>query len=367
MTEPPFRAEHVGSLLRPARLRTAHRDRAAGKINPDEFRRIQDDAIRDAVALQERLGFKLATDGEFRRASYWSHFLEAVEGMTVKPSPFRFSDAAGHESEFLAPHVTGKVRRKHSISGEEFRFLTSVARAMPKVTIPSAPTMHLYGGSKAVDRTAYPTDDAYYADLARIFRDEFAELAAQGCRYVQIDEVPLAMLCDATVRAKVQAGGWDPARLVREYVKLLNDCMESRPAGMTFGMHLCRGNLRGTWLSSGGYEYVAEQMFGGVTVDAFFLEFDSARAGDFTPLRFVPKDKRVVLGLISTKTPVLEKPDQLARRIDDAARFVDLDRLSISPQCGFASTVAGNPVTFEDEVKKLELVVETARTVWGSA
>jgi len=367
MTEPPFRAEHVGSLLRPMRLRTAHRDLAAGKITQDEFRRLQDDAIRDAVALQERLGFKLVTDGEFRRASYWSHFLEAVDGMTVKPSPFHFSDSSGKETEFLAPYVTGKVKRKHAISGDEFRFLKSVAHAMPKVTIPSAPTMHLYGGSRAIDRDTYPTDAAYYADLAQIFRDEFAELAAAGCRYAQIDEVPLAMLCDATVRAKVVANGWDPARLVREYVKLLNDCMEPRPRGMIFAMHLCRGNLRGTWLSSGGYDYVAEQMFGGVKVDAFFLEFDSARAGDFSPLRFVPKDKRVVLGLVSTKTPVLEKPDELRRRIDDAARYVDLDRLSISPQCGFASTVAGNPVTFEDEVKKLELVVDTARKVWGTA
>ncbi len=367
MTEPPFRAEHVGSLLRPARLRTAHRDLAAGKIGQDEFRRLQDDAIRDAVALQERLGFRLVTDGEFRRASYWSHFLDAVEGMTVKPSPFHFSDSSGKETEFLAPHVIGKVRRKRPISGDEFAFLKSVAKVLPKVTIPSAPTMHLYGGARAIDRAVYPTDDAYYADLAGVFREEFAELGRAGCRYVQIDEVPLAMLCDATVRAKVQADGWDPARLVRDYMKLLNGCMTPRPPGMTFGMHLCRGNLRGTWLSSGGYGYVAEAMFGGVDVDAFFLEFDSVRAGDFTPLRFVPKDKRVVLGLISTKTPALEKPDELARRIDDAARYVDLDRLSLSPQCGFASTVAGNPITFDDEVGKLDLVVATARKVWGTA
>ena len=364
-TMPPFRAEHAGSLLRPAALRRAYRDFSDRKLDQAAFAHAQDESVREVVQFQESLGFKLVTDGEFRRASYWSHFIEAVEGFTVKPSPFRFGDTAGRESEFLAPYVVARVGRRRSFSAAEFAYLKSVAKVTVKITVPSAPTMHFYAGRRGVARDAYATDEVYFADLARVYRNELAELAALGCTYVQIDEVPLAMLCDNRIRTQVRAEGWDPDSLVDRYIALLNECLVGRPAGMTVGLHLCRGNFKGTWLSEGGYNYVAEKMFAGVHVDAFFLEYDTPRAGDFTPLAAVPSNKFVVLGLISTKTPVLENADHLRRRIDEAARFVPLDRLALSPQCGFASTAAGNPIAPDDQKKKLTLVVETARKVWG--
>jgi 5-methyltetrahydropteroyltriglutamate--homocysteine methyltransferase len=363
--KPPFRADHVGSLLRPAALKRAFRDRSEGRLSEADFRRIQDGAIRDVVALQESVGLRSVTDGEFRRASYWAHFVEAVDGLEVRDALFDFKDESGERMAFTAPHVSSRVERSRSISADELRFLASVTRETPKITMPSPSTMTFWRGPQGIDPGVYESLDEFLADLARIYREEIAELAALGATYLQLDEVALAMLCDDDVRAAVSARGQDPDGLVERYVATVNRAIGDRPPGVTVAMHVCRGNYKGKWLSSGGYEAIAERVFGAMNVDAFFLEFDSARAGGFEPLRFLSKEKRVVLGLVSSKTPELEDPDHLRRRIDEAARIVPLERLGLSPQCGFASTVAGNPITEDDERRKLAHVVDVARRVWG--
>ncbi|HJO71607.1 MAG: 5-methyltetrahydropteroyltriglutamate--homocysteine S-methyltransferase [Alphaproteobacteria bacterium] len=363
-SNPPFRAEHVGSLLRPKKLTQAFRAHGEGRLNDAEFAAIQDQCIRDVVKLQENVGLKSITDGEFRRASYWSHFVETVEGFGVRPARFKFRDAEGVEQDFLAPIAEGRVARNRSISGGEYEFLAAATRETPKVTIPSPPTMHFWGGAGETD-SVYPDVETFFADLALVYRAEIGALAEAGARYVQVDEVPLAMLCDQNVRDRLAEGGEDAERLIERYIELINACVGDRPPGLTIGLHLCRGNFKGRWLTQGGYDAVAEKMFTGIDVDAFFLEYDTPRAGDFAPLRFVPEEKSVVLGLVTTKSPELENPDDIKRRIDEAAKVVPLDRLAFSPQCGFASTVAGNPVTEKDEIKKLSLIVEVAREVWG--
>lgn len=362
---PPFRAEHVGSLLRPAVLRNAFRDFNGGRIDADRFREVQDQCIREVVALQEELGFQGVNDGEFRRASYWSHFVEATEGFGVARSRFDFHDDTGQVTHFLSPKVTGKIRRARPISGDEFDFLKSVTTHTPKVTLPSPPTMHFWAKPGSSKAGGYADDEAYLADLTRVFQEEIADLAARGATYLQIDEVPLAMLCDETLRERVRADGDDPDALVGRYVDLINACLAGRPRGMTVGMHLCRGNFKGQWLSEGSYGYVAERIFNDINVDAFFLEYDTPRAGDFTPLQNVPDNKSVVLGLISSKTTALEPVDSLLARIDEASRYLPVERLAISPQCGFASAVSGNPISLEDEKRKLGLVQEVASKVWG--
>ena len=362
---PPFRAEHVGSLLRPARLRRAFREFNAGSIDADAFRAIQDESIRDVVRMQQDVGLELVTDGEFRRKSYWSHFVEAVDGLDVAQSRFDFHDDTGQPTHFLSPHVAGKVTRARAISGAEFDFLDTVAEVTPKITVPSPPTMHFWGQPGAAVSAGYPDDDAYLADLAKIYQEELADLAARGATYVQIDEVPLAMLCDPDLRARIEANGENPDQDVQRYVDLMNACVANRPDGLTVAMHLCRGNFKGRWLTEGSYGYVARKLFNDIQVDAFFLEYDTERAGGFEPLAAVPDDKVVVLGLVSTKTPVLENRDDLIRRIEEASRFLPMDRLALSPQCGFASTVAGNPVTVEDQIAKLGLIVNVAAEVWN--
>lgn len=362
---PPFHADHVGSLLRPRELKEAFRRRQEGTLADDAFRQIQDDAIRQVVALQESVGLESITDGEFRRASYWAHFVAAVDGLTVKDALFRFRDAAGEIIAFTAPHVAGPVRRCRPISAHELRFLRGLTRGRPKITLPSPSTMHFWRGPHGIERSAYATAEEFFADLSAVYRDEIADLAELGATYLQMDEVALAMLCDPEVRDAVAGRGDDPDRLVGLYVGAVNQALVGRPPGVTVAMHLCRGNYKGKWMAAGGYEVVAERVFAGANVDAFFLEYDSPRAGDFAPLRFVSPDKAVVLGLVSTKTPVLETPDDLVRRIEQAAQYVPLDRLALSPQCGFASTVAGNPVTEDDERRKLALIVEVAAKVWA--
>jgi 5-methyltetrahydropteroyltriglutamate--homocysteine methyltransferase len=367
-TNPPFHADHVGSLLRPRALTLALRRVAAGELGREEFRAIQDDFISAMVNLQADVGLPVATDGEFRRASYWSHFVEAVAGLTVKESLFAFHDQHGHQQSFTAPHVSGKVRRATPIATAEFAFLAPLAKARgltPKVTLPSPPTMHFWRGRAGIDPAAYESAEAFFADLAQVYREEIAALAHLGCTYIQLDEVPLAMLCDPAVRAQLTARGEDPGALVGLYIRAFNDALCGKPAGMTAAMHMCRGNYKGQWLSEGGYESVAERVFAEVDVDSFLLEYDTPRAGDFAPLRFLGRAKGAVLGLVSTKTPKLESIGALCRRIDEAAKLVPLERLAVSPQCGFASTVAGNPVTPDDQRRKLALVVETARRVWG--
>ena len=360
------RVEHVGSFVRPEALLNAARARKAGTIGEREFRRVQDAAIHDIVRFQESIGLPSITDGEFRRRSWSAGFIDAVDGFALRDGTLGFRNETQVIGVAASPYARTKLKRKQRIVADDYRYLKSVVRSgVPKVTIAAPDVMHFFLGPKAID--AYKDREAFFADLANIYRDEIRELAAEGCTYLQLDDTALPCNCDPRVRADVKARGENPDELTERYIRLHNDCLAGKPADMSVATHLCRGNLKGAWMAEGGYEPVADALFNRLNVDTYCLEYDTERAGDFSPLRFVPKGKRVVLGLISTKTPVLEKPDELARRIDDAARYVDLDRLSISPQCGFASTVAGNPVTFGDEVKKLELVVATARKVWGGA
>jgi 5-methyltetrahydropteroyltriglutamate--homocysteine methyltransferase len=362
--EPPFRADHVGSLLRPVELTRAYRSIIEGKLSTEEYEGITNSAIEKAVKLQEHVGLQSITDGEFRRTSYWSHFVDAIEGMTIGQALFLFRDESG-KMQFTAPKTIAKLRRKRPISVREFRFLKSVTHQTPKITMPSPATMHFWLGRAGVDRTAYPDEDKFFDDLAGIYREEIADLVAAGARYIQIDDVPLAMLCDPNVRESVRERGEDPERLIDQYVHLTNAALASVPPELTVTMHLCRGNYKGKWLAEGGYAYIAERLFNEVAVDGYFLEYDTKRAGDFAPLSQVPEDKVIVLGLITTKTPVLEDSTVLKKRVDEACQYVSLERLAMSPQCGFASTVGGNPLTIEDEKQKLDLLVRTAARIWS--
>jgi 5-methyltetrahydropteroyltriglutamate--homocysteine methyltransferase len=363
---PPFRADHVGSLLRPATLRQAFRDVAGGTLDPAGFARIQDEAVRGVVRLQEEAGLQVVTDGELRRGSYWGRFVERMSGFSIKPAVFKFRDDHGHELEFTATYAHGRLRREQPLAVDELAFLSQVTRVTPKITLPAPSTMHFYRCTDYADRGIYADAPAFFADLVAAFRAEIAALGAAGCRYVQLDEVAVALLCDPAIRAKVEAAGQNAEELVDLYIGAINDAVADAPAGMVIGVHMCRGNFKGRYLSQGGYESVAERLFTETKVNHFLLEYDTPRAGDFAPLRFV-KGKGVVLGLVSSKTPVLETIEELKRRTDEAARYIDLDRLAVSPQCGFASTVAGNPLTEADEAAKLRLVVETARAIWGTA
>lgn len=361
---PPFHADHVGSLLRPAELRQAFRERTQGTISAERFTEIQDKAIRDAIALQEDIGLQSVTDGEFRRSSYWSHFAEGIGGLDVAEARFEFGDKSGERVNFLAPHPTSKLKRPRTLSGEDFDFVKAATSHTPKITLPSPPSMHFWGDWDAHLNAGYADEEEFFDDLAEIYQAEIADLGGRGATYIQIDEVPLAVLCDATVRQGVIDRGDDPDRLVNAYVKLINNSLVGRPKGMTVAMHLCRGNFKGKWLSEGSYQYVAERLFNDINVDAFFLEYDDERSGDFSPLASVPDNKAVVLGLVSSKTPEMESPDDLKRRIDAASKLVPHERLALSPQCGFASVVTGNPVTLDDQVNKLKLIVDVAGQVW---
>jgi 5-methyltetrahydropteroyltriglutamate--homocysteine methyltransferase len=361
---PPFRADHVGSLLRRAALRQAFRDRATKRIDEQSFAQIQDQCIRDAVMMQEDVGLKVVTDGEFRRGSYWSRFVERVEGFVIKPASFKFRDDSGHEIEFTAPYAAGRLKRHQPLALDEFQFLRGVTKVTPKITLPAPSTMHFFRCMDFADSSVYAAVETFLADLGRVFREEIADLAKAGCRYIQFDEVALAQLCDPSIRRMVETSGQKPDRLVDLYIDSINDAVSGVPAGMLVGVHVCRGNFKGHYLAAGGYESVAERFFGRTKVSHLLLEYDTERAGDFSPLRFA-KDKGVVLGLISSKTPALEGLDGLQRRVQEATRFIDLDRLAISPQCGFASTVAGNPLTETDQRAKLALVVDAARAIWG--
>lgn len=362
---PPFKADHIGSLLRPRALRDAVRRHLQEQIPEADFRAAQDVAIRDVVKLQEDCGLGVVTDGEFRRISYWEKFVRLTEGLAVKDAVFRFHDEHGHESDFTAPYVTGKVRRGPPIALDEFDFVKRHARATPKITLPSPSTMHFYRFNDYGVRGAYGDPAEFFVDLGKVYQAEIAGLAAAGCRYVQLDEVALAILCDPAARDKVKANGGDPDRLVDLYIDALNEAVKGRPADMAVGVHVCRGNYKGMYLSEGGYESVAERFFNRAQVTHFLLEFDTPRAGGFEPLRLLPKDKGVVLGLVSSKTPQLERMDVLKRRADEAAQYVDAARLGISPQCGFASTLGGNPVTEDDERAKLRLCVAAAAKIFS--
>lgn len=367
--DPPFRADHVGSLLRPPRLLAVRERAARGEIGAEDLRAVEDAAIREAVALQEGLGLQGVTDGEFRRTFFHIDFLERFEGISIAETGIaaHFHREDG-DLDFAPPRisVTGKLRRPGPVFGEDFSFLAGLTRRTPKQTIPSPSMAHFRGGRGAVGREAYPDIEAFFADLAGVYREEIADLAARGCRYVQLDDTNLAYLCDPKLREGARAMGEDPDALPHTYARLINAAIAGRPDDMTVAVHLCRGNFRSAWVAEGGYEPVAEALFGEIDADAFFLEYDTDRAGDFAPLRYVPADKTVVLGLVSTKRPQLEDRDALKRRIEAAARFVPIERLCISPQCGFSSTVHGNEITADDQRRKLALVVELADEVWGT-
>ena len=363
--KPPFRAEHIGSFVRPQRLIEAARAHKAGKLDDAGFRRVQDDCIREVVAFQESIGLPSITDGEFRRRSWSAGFIDAVEGFGLRDGTLGFRNESGVMGVAASPYAKEKLKRKHRIVADDFRFLKSVVkRGVPKVTIAAPDVMHWFLGPKAFDTSVYKDRNAFFADLAAIYKAEIAELTKEGCTYLQLDDTALPCNCDPNARKDVVARGENPDELTARYAKLFNDCVAG--SGMTVAVHLCRGNLKGAWMAEGGYDPVAEVLFNGMNADIYCLEYDTPRAGDFSPLRYVPKGKRVILGLVSTKTPQLESKDALKRRIDEAAKFVPLDRLGISPQCGFSSGGgSGQTVTQDDTKRKLELVVNVAQEVWG--
>jgi 5-methyltetrahydropteroyltriglutamate--homocysteine methyltransferase len=370
--KPPFRADHVGSLIRPDALIAAREAAEKGQMPRAELARIQQAAIRDVVRLQQDVGLKLATDGEYNRFSWQRDFLLKIGSVKPMASKLtvRFHSAAGtrdHTPPSL--QVVGKLTRSQGIFVDDFKFLVSVVPAgvTAKITIPSPSIVHFRGGREAIDARAYPQMDAFYDDLAAVYRAESRDLAAAGCRYLQIDEVNLAYLCDAELRRQVANIGEDPETLPKTYARLLNDAIKDKPADMTVCMHLCRGNFAGAWIAEGGYEPIAELLFNEIRVDGYFLEYDSPRAGGFAPLRFLPRGKVAVLGLVTTKSPEIETKDELKRRLDEASRYTPIEQLALSPQCGFSSGIGGQAMTVEDEIAKLRLVVETARDVWGSA
>ena len=366
-TTPPFRADHVGSFLRPKRLLDAREQRARGEITAEILRDVEDDAIAEIVRFQEDVGLQSVTDGEFRRTYFHIDFLEQLGGVKTAP-PFLVKHADG--SEGLAPpvmRVVGKVRHTKDIQKADFTFLKSKVRPgnTPKVTIPSPTMLHFRGGRAGISREAYPELEAFYQDVADAYGDELRSLHAAGATYVQMDDTNLAYLCDDAMREAARARGDDPDELPHRYAAFINRVVAQKPAGMTLAVHLCRGNFKSTWAAQGGYEPVAEALLSEMAVDAYFLEYDDARSGDFKPLRFLPKGKTVVLGLVTTKLGQLESKGDIKRRIDEAAQYVPLEQLCLSPQCGFSSTVHGNDIAVEAQRAKLRLIVEVADEVWN--
>jgi 5-methyltetrahydropteroyltriglutamate--homocysteine methyltransferase len=368
--KPPFRADHVGSLLRPAILRDARAKAAGAEISAADLAEIEDECIRDAVALQEDAGLQSVTDGEFRRAHYLVDFLTGFSGIVPTHTSYALSfkgedGASGETRSMLA--VTAKVRRTRPVMVEAFKFLKSVTAKTPKLCLPSPTWIHMRGGKQTVNDAVYPEIAEFWRDIVRAFHQEIADLADAGCTYLQLDEISFAFLCDAAIRERVRADGLDPDALTRDYARVVNDIAAGAPPSMTVTVHTCRGNFQSMWMAEGGYGGVAEIVFDQPDVDGYFMEYDTERAGGFEPLKYVPKDKKVVLGLVSSKKPELESKDALKRRIDEAAKFFPLSQLCLSPQCGFASTHHGNRISEDVEKRKLALIVEVAESVWGSA
>ena len=366
---PPFRADHVGSFLRPKTVVDARAQRAEGEIGPEELREVEDEAIAEVVRQQEDVGLKGITDGEFRRFFFHTDFLEQLDGVTVTEGNFlaRFHRTDGSEIEFSPPTmgVDGPIRHSHPIQGPDFDYLASQVTETPKVSIPAPSMLHFRGGRQGISKEVYPDLEQFFDDLTAAYREEIADLASRGARYVQMDDTNLAYLCDPEVRERTAARGDDPDDLTRLYSRLVSDAFAGRPDDMVAAIHLCRGNFQSAWVTKGGYEPVAEILFNEMDVDAFFLEYDDERSGDFAPLRFVPADKKVVLGLMSSKVPDVETADEVKNRIDEAAQYVPLDQLALSHQCGFSSTVHGNKLTPDDQWRKLARTVEVAHDVWG--
>jgi len=365
---PPFRADHVGSLLRPQELLAARADHANGRITAAALRAVEDECVTRAVRMQEQIGLKSATDGEFRRGSWHMDFLYQFGGVTKaqESQKVRFHNAQG-DTEFTptALRVVGKLSLDHCIFGDDFLFLKSVAGGTPKLTIPAPSLINYRGGRAVIDPGAYTDMDEFWDDVGRVYAEEVAALGRLGCTYLQLDDTSLAYVCDPQQREYITRMGGDGEHQHLTYIRTFNAAVANRPLGMTVCTHMCRGNFRSSWVASGGYDYVAEAMFNELDVAGFFLEYDDERSGGFAPLRFVPKHKRVVLGLVTSKRGELEQKDDLKRRLDDAAKFIPLDQLCLSPQCGFSSTVDGNALTQEQQAAKLRLIVEVAQEVWG--
>jgi 5-methyltetrahydropteroyltriglutamate--homocysteine methyltransferase len=362
---PPFRADHVGSLLRPLSVLDARSKYAAQHIDAAEKRAIEDAAIAEAIRGQEAVGLQSITDGEFRREWFHLDFLQELAGVTVSGAIAASSDSATSVG-FTPPRleVTGKLAHQHNIQVDDYKFVASLTSGTPKVCIPSPTMVHFRGGRAAIDINSYPDMDVFFADLAASYRAEIDALYAAGCRYIQLDDTNLAYLCDPKMRAGAVERGDDPNELPRTYASLINAVIAGRPADLTVGIHLCRGNFRSTHFAEGGYDPVAEVLFGELDVDTYFLEYDDERSGDFKPLRFVPPNKTVVLGIVSSKLAKLEPQADLRARIDEAAKYVSIDQLCLSPQCGFSSTVHGNIITPTEQWAKLQLVVDTAAAHW---
>jgi len=362
---PPFRADHVGSLLRPSILKDARARHERGEISDVYLRTVEDAAIERAIARQAEIGLRSATDGEFRRAMWHFDFLERLDGVESFRSDHGIAFKGGIETQAKGLRVTGKIGFSTHPMLDHFRFLRDHTDATPKMTIPSPSVLHFRGGRKAVNPQVYPGMEEFYLDLALAYRGAVQAFAHAGCRYLQLDEVNLAYLCDPEQRQILRERGDNPDHLPRIYADMINTAIANRPPDMAITMHLCRGNFRSSWIAQGGYEPVAELLFNEIDVDGYFMEFDSERAGGFEPLRFVPKGKTVVLGLVTSKAGALESVEELERRIADAAKYISLDQLCLSPQCGFASTEEGNSLTEEEQWAKLARIVEVARKVWG--
>jgi len=363
---PPFRGDQVGSLLRPKAVLEAREERQQGAITAEALRDVENTAIQKAVARQEEVGLQGVTDGEFRRRMFHLNFLESLKGVvTTGGMPVKFRSASG-EKEFSPPRlvVVARVERSRPIAVEDFTFLRSQTKRTPKLCIPSPTMLHFPSGRRGISEEIYPDIEDFFSDLTRAYREEIAALAEAGCTYLQLDDTNLAYLCDPAMRERTRQIGEDPEKLPRLYARIINEATASRTKDMTVCVHLCRGNFRSSWVAEGSYDPVAEVLFNELDVDGYFLEYDDERSGDFAPLRFVPKGKTVVLGLITSKTPQLESKSELKKRIDEAAQYVPLEQLALSPQCGFSSTVEGNELTEDEEFAKLRLVVETAEEVW---
>src|SRR3954454_914778 len=368
--KPPFRADHVGSLLRPQALLDAREKHAAGDLSDEELKAAEDDAIRDVVQMQKDVGLRSASDGEFRRASWHMDFIYSLDGITKVEGGdivVQFHNPDGDiEFKPAALKIDGKLGVTETIFGEAFEFLQrTVDDAVPKLTIPSPSMVHYRGEAAAIDPEVYPDQDQFWSDLTAAYREQVRRVAELGCTYLQFDDTSLAYLNDPKQREMMKERGEDAEHLHEAYISHINEALQDRPDGLTVTTHMCRGNFRSSWVAEGGYDFVAEALFNQLGVDGFFLEYDDARSGGFEPLRFVPKGKHVVLGLVTTKRGELEQKDELKRRIEEATQYVDIDQLCLSPQCGFSSTVDGNALTYDEEVAKLRLVVETAAEIWG--
>jgi methionine synthase II (cobalamin-independent) len=361
--KPPFRADQVGSLLRPPELREARAKAKSGQLSAAALKRVEDAAIGEAIERQQAIGLESITDGEFRRDWWHVDFLTGFDGVESYAAPL----VVGFQNTEEQPpmmRVTGKVRRTHPVFVESFSFLKQATQGTAKQTIPAPAMLHMRPGRAGISRDAYPDLEEFWHDVATAYRAEIRDLAAAGCTYLQLDDTSFAYLCDEKFCASMKSRGDDPQQLVRTYADAINSALAERPAGMAVTLHTCRGNFKSTWVASGGYEPVVEALFS-AAVDGFFMEFDSERAGDFAPLRLAPKGKKVVLGLVTTKLGQLEDRETLKRRIEAAARYVPLEDLCLSPQCGFSSTHHGNLLSYEEQWRKLERIVEVAREVWG--